>query len=62
MAHDNERADLFAEISLLQKQQLKSFEAATFFGWTPEAKADHDKRADRMDLLCSRLAELDGTP
>lgn len=43
MAHDNERADVVAEMSLLQKQQLESFDDATFFGWTPDAKADHDK-------------------
>lgn len=62
MAYSNERANVAAEMSLLQKQQLESIKKATFVGWTAEAKADHDKRADRMDLLLGRLAELDKTP
>ncbi len=62
MANSAKRARLVAEMSLLRKQQLELIEAATFFGWTPEAKADHDKRADRMELLLHRLVELDETP
>lgn len=61
MANSPKRARLVAEMSLLRKQQLELIEAAAYFGWTPEAKVDHDKRADRMKLLLRRLAELDET-
>ena len=62
MADSPKRTRLLAEMSVLRKQQLESIENAAFFGWTPEAKADHDERADRMELLLSRLAGLDETP
>jgi hypothetical protein len=61
MAHDNERANLVDEMALLRKQQLESFEDSAFYGWTEEAKTAHDKRSDRIALLCHRLAELDET-
>ena len=61
MADSQNRARLLAEMSLLRKQQLESMENATFCGWTPEATADRDKRADRIQLLLSWLAGLDGT-
>ena len=59
MADSAKRARLVAEIALLRKQQLESIENAAFLGWTAEAKADHDKRADRVELLVRRLAERD---
>lgn len=62
MAESPNRKRLVAEMSLLRRQQLESIENAAFVGWTPEAKADHDKRAERMELLGRRLAGLDETP
>jgi hypothetical protein len=58
MADSAERANLVAEIFLLRRQQLESIENAAFVGWTVEAQADHDKRADRVELLLHRLAQL----
>ena len=54
-------AEQVAEMSLLRKQQLGSIENATFIGWTPEAKSDHEKRADRIELLILQLAKFDKT-
>lgn len=62
MADSEKRARLVAEMSLLRKQQLESIEKATFCGWTPEAETDQDKRADRIELLLRRLAELGEMP
>ena len=59
MANSPERARVLAEIAILRKQQLESTDSATFFGWTPETKADHEKRADRIKLLVLQLAKLD---
>lgn len=61
MAESAERARLVAEISLLRKQQLESIDNASFLGWTAEAKVDHDKRANLIELLSRRL-ESDETP
>jgi hypothetical protein len=58
MAHDNERANVVGEMTLLRKQQLESLENLAFYGWSEEAKPAHDKRADRIALLFHRLAEL----
>ena len=62
MADSAKRESFVAEISLLRKQQLESFENGAFFGGTDEAKAAHDKRAGSIKLLLHRLAELDATP
>ena len=61
MADPSKTAGLAAELSLLRKQQLGSIENAIFCGWTPEAKADHEKRADRIELLMLQLAKFDET-
>ena len=58
MADSPKRTRLLAEMSVLQKQQLESFDAAAFGGWTAVAKREHDRRADRLDLLLRQLAEL----
>lgn len=42
---------LVAEIAELQDQQLESFAAATFAGFTPEQNTAHNKRSDRMEAL-----------
>lgn len=62
MADSPKRARLVAEIALLQRQQLDCLENAVFCGWTTEAKADHENREDRIELLLRRLAELGETP
>ena len=62
MANSPKHARLVAEMSLLQKQQLESIDNAAFCGWTAIAKAEHDRRADRLDLLLRQLAELVETP
>jgi hypothetical protein len=49
------RLALAAEIADLQGQQLESFAAATFSGWTPEQNTAHNKRSDRMSLLQREL-------
>jgi hypothetical protein len=49
------RSELSAEIAELQNQQLKSFAAATFAGWTPEASTAHQKRSDRISVLQHEL-------
>ena len=61
MADSEKRASLVAEICLLRRQQSDSIETAGFCGWTPETKAEHDQRADRLELLLPRVAELDQT-
>jgi hypothetical protein len=45
------RSELTAEIAELQNQQLESFAAATFAGFTPEQNTAHLKRSDRMEAL-----------
>jgi hypothetical protein len=49
------RSALVAEIAELQDQQLESFGAATFAGWTPEQNTAHNKRSDRMEDLRREL-------
>ena len=62
MAKTPNHKRLAAELYILQKQQLESIENATFCGWTPDASAQYNKRADRIELLLSRLAVPDKTP
>lgn len=62
LADSPKRERLVAEITLLRRQQIDCIENATFFGWTTEAKADHERRADRLEVLVHRLAKLDMTP
>lgn len=58
MASDPKRAELKAEIDELQREQLDTNDRATFIGWTPKEKAEHDKRAESLTLLRTELALL----
>jgi hypothetical protein len=55
------RADLVAEITELQRQQLESFADGTFGGWPPEREAAHQKRGVCLARLVLDLEALDGT-
>jgi hypothetical protein len=61
MADSPKRPRVVAALGILRKHQIESIENAVFFGWTPEGKADHDERADRIELLVLQLAKLDKT-
>jgi hypothetical protein len=52
------RRAALAEIVELQNQQLESFTAATFAGWTPEQNTAHNKRSDRMEALQCELQAI----
>jgi hypothetical protein len=58
MADSPKRARLLAEIYLLRKEQRESIDRAVFFGWSAETKAEHDKRADRLESLFRHLANI----
>jgi len=49
------RSELVAEIAELQDQQLESFAAATFAGFTPDQNTAHNKRSDQMEALQREL-------
>jgi hypothetical protein len=53
------RAELTTELRELRDQQLQSFSAATFAGWTPELKTAHQKRSDRIAELQRELRIVD---
>jgi hypothetical protein len=59
MASDTTRSELMAAIDELRKDQMESNRQATFGGWTREAEAAHERRADRMAILRRQLAALD---
>jgi hypothetical protein len=61
MADSPKRPRVVAELAILRKQQIESIENASFVGWNTEGKADHDERADRIELLILQLAKLDKT-
>jgi hypothetical protein len=57
------RAELATELRELRDQQLQSFSAATFAGWTPELKTAHQKRSDRIAEIQRELRIVDtGAP
>ena len=44
---------LRTEVTRLRQEQLAATDSATYPGWTREERADHEKRADRIeDILC----------
>jgi hypothetical protein len=61
MADFNKRT-LQAAIAKLRGQQLADFSSATFFGWSPESAAAHDKRECRVAELVRQVASLDEKP
>lgn len=52
------RAELTAQITSLHQDQIESLREATFTGWTPEQKAEHEKRKDRISELQRELNDL----
>ena len=54
----NRRAELMAEIAELQHQQLESFAAATFAGFTSEQNTAHNQRSDHLEARQRALAPL----
>ena len=62
MAQSTRRAELIAEIEVLQQEHLDSLSAATFQGWTLEIGAAHDKRAQRIVALQRELIALGPSP
>lgn len=59
MASDTKREQLIAAIAELRKAHMESNREATFGGWTREAEAAHERRADRIATLVRELAALD---
>jgi hypothetical protein len=53
------RAELVAEIVKLRRQQLDSAAKAQFGCWTREEEAEHQERANRLELLVRELDNLD---
>jgi len=51
MTSTNRRAELITEITTLHQQQIESLRDATFTGWTPEDKAEHERRKDLIAEL-----------
>jgi hypothetical protein len=49
------RAELTAQITALHEDQIESLRDATFTGWTPEEKAEQQKRSDRIAALTREL-------
>ena len=58
MADSCRRTELVSEIRELTRQQMDCCTNAAFLGWTPESKAAHDKRADRIHVLSLQLDAL----
>jgi hypothetical protein len=59
MADSPNRPRVAAELAILRKQQFDSIENASFVGWNVKTMADHDERADRIELLMGQLAKLE---
>lgn len=51
----NRRAELTAELTSLHEDQIESLREATFTGWTPEQKVEHEKRKDRIAERVSKF-------
>jgi hypothetical protein len=51
MTSINRRAELITEITALHQEQIESLRDATFTGWTPEEKAEHERRKDLIAEL-----------
>jgi hypothetical protein len=62
MTSDIRRAELTAEIAVLQREHLESLSTARFYGWTPATAEAHDQRADRLAVLRHELNTLDLSP
>ncbi len=52
------RTELTLEINVLHQQQIELLRQATFTGWTPEQKAEHERRKDRIAELQRELNDL----
>jgi hypothetical protein len=52
------RTELTKEITELHERQIESLRQATFTGWTPEEKAEHERRKDRIATLQRELNDL----
>jgi hypothetical protein len=59
MAFSTRREELSAEIPEIRKLQMESNRQATFGGWTREAEAAHEMRADRIAALLRELAVVE---
>ena len=58
MAEPRGSAKLISELRELSTQQMDCCTHAAFLGWTPESKAAHEKRADRIHFLSLQLEAL----
>ena len=56
----NRRAEIIAEHHELSVKHTNALQDATFIGWQPGQIALHEERSERMVLLRSQLASLDG--
>jgi hypothetical protein len=54
------RLELTAQIAALRKRQDEAIVHATFVGWTPEAKAEHDKLSNLIGICFTQLARCSG--
>jgi hypothetical protein len=61
MAFSAKRKELLAEIAEIRRLQMESNREATFGGWTRQAEAAHEMRADRIAALGRELAVLGET-
>jgi hypothetical protein len=53
------REEVLAEIAEMGRLQVESNRDATFCGWTREAEAIHDKRADLIAALLRELVDVE---
>jgi L-arabinose isomerase len=61
MAFSAKRKELLAEIAEIRRLQMESNREATFGGWTRQAEAAQEMRADRIAALGRELAVLGET-
>jgi hypothetical protein len=61
MAFSAKRKELLAEIAEIRRLQMESNREATFGGWTRQAEAAQELRADRIAALGRELAVLGET-